>query len=125
LLICDYFKTDARGKKPIRGGHRLSKFYHTISGYPFEPIKDIDITEQTAPNLDLFNEMLNSVGLPIRKMIFYYLDNNRPLISKFLKWKFKGKIEKIDRRYFSDEINAEKYMKHNSYRLLLYRKKNS
>ena len=86
---------------------------------------DIDITEQTAPNLYLFNVMLNSVGLPIRKLIFYYLDNNRPLISKFLKWKFKRKIEKIDRRYFSDEINVEKYMKHNSYRLLLYRKKNS
>ena len=125
LLICDYFKTDARGKKPVGGGHRLSKFYHTISEYPFEPVMDIDITEQTAPNLYLFNVMLNSVGLPIRKLIFYYLDNNRHLISKFLKWKLKRKIEKIDRRYFSDEINAEKYMKHNSYRLLLYRKKNS
>jgi len=125
LIICDFFKTDAKGKKPIGGGHRLSRFYHTISEYPFEPVKDIDITEQTAPNLGLFNEMLNSVGLPIWKMIFYYLDSNRPLISKFLKWKFKRKIEKIDKRYFNGEINAENYMKHNSYRLMLYRKKSS
>jgi SAM-dependent methyltransferase len=125
LLICDFFKTDAIGKGPIGGGHRLSKFYDAISQYPFEPVKDIDITEQTAPNLDLFNEMLNSVGLPIRKLIFYYLDSNRPLISKLLKWKYRRKIEKIDKRYFSDEINAENYKKHNSYRLLLYRRKNS
>jgi len=124
LLICDFFKTDARGKGPIGGGHRLSRFYEAISDYAFEPVKDIDITEQTMPNLDLFNELLNSVGLPIRKLIFYYLDINRPLISRFLKWKYKGKIEKIDKKYFSNEINAEKYKKHNSYRLLLYRKKN-
>ncbi len=125
LLICDFFKTDAKGRSPIGGGHRLNRFYDAISEYPFEPIKDIDITEQTIPNLDLFNAMLTSVGLPIRKLIFHYFDTNRPLISKFLKWKYKEKIEKIDKKYFSDEINAENYKKHNSYRLLLYRKKDS
>ncbi len=125
LLICDFFKTDAKGRSPIGGGHRLNRFYDAISEYPFEPIKDIDITEQTIPNLDLFNAMLTSVGLPIRKLIFHYFDTNRPLISMFLKWKYKEKIEKIDKKYFSDEINAENYKKHNSYRLLLYRKKDS
>jgi SAM-dependent methyltransferase len=125
LLICDFFKTDAIGKGPIGGGHRLTRFYDAISQYPFEPVKDIDITEQTAPTLDLFNEMLNSVGLPIRKLVFYYFDNNRPLISKLLRWRYRGKIEKIDQRCFSGEINAENYKKHNSYRLLLYRKKSS
>jgi len=125
LLICDFFKTDAIGKGPIGGGHRLSRFYDAISQYPFDPVKDIDITEQTAPNLDLFNEMLNSVGLPIKRLIFYYLDNNRPLISKLFRWRYRGKIEKIDKRYFSGEINAENYKKHNSYRLLLYRKKSA
>ncbi len=125
LLICDFFKTDAKGRSPIGGGHRLNRFYDAISEYPFEPIKDIDITEQTTPNLDLFNAMLASVGLPIRKLIFHYFDTNRPLISKFLKWKYKEKIEKIDKKYFSDEINAENYKKYNSYRLLLYRKKDS
>jgi SAM-dependent methyltransferase len=125
LLICDFFKTDAKGRSPIGGGHRLNRFYDAISEYPFQPIKDIDITEQTTPNLDLFNAMLASVGLPIRKLIFHYFDTNRPLISKFLKWKYKEKIEKIDKKYFSDEINAENYKKYNSYRLLLYRKKDS
>jgi len=123
LLICDFFKTDARGKGPIGGGHQLSRFYEAISESPFEPVKDIDITEQTMPNLDLFNEMLHSVGLPIKKMIFYYFDNNRPLVSRFLKWKYKEKLEKIDRTYFSSEISSENYQKYNSYRLLLYRKK--
>ena len=122
LLICDFFKTDAIGKGPIGGGHRLSRFYDAISQYPFKLVEDIDITEQTAPNLDLFKEVLDSVGLPIRKLIFHYLDNNRPLISKLLRWRYRRKIEKTDKRYFSGAINAENYKKHNSYRLLQYRK---
>jgi 2-polyprenyl-3-methyl-5-hydroxy-6-metoxy-1,4-benzoquinol methylase len=125
LLICDFFKTDATGKGPIGGGHQLSRFYDAISQFPFELVEDIDITEETAPNLDLFNEMLNSVGLPIRDLVFHYLDNNRPIVSKLLRWKYSGKLEKIDKRYFSGKINAENYKKHNSYRLLLYRNKRS
>jgi len=125
LLICDFFKTDAEGKSAHGGGHRLSRFYDAISEYPFEPVKSIDITEQIAPNLDLVNEMLNSVGLPIWKLIFYYLDNNRPLISKFLKWKYKEKIEKTEKKFFNGELNAEDFKKHKSYQLLLYRKESS
>ena len=100
----------------------MSRFYDAISEYPFEPVKSIDITEQIAPNLDLVNEMLNSVGLPIWKLIFYYLDNSRPLISKFLKWKYKQKIEKIEKKFFNGELNAEDFKKYKSYQLLLYRK---
>ena len=125
LLICDFFKTDVKGKSPLGGGHRLSRFYDAISEYPFETVKDIDITEQTASNLDLVHEMLDSVGIPIWKLIFYYLDNSRPLISKFLKWKYRKKMEKINKKFFSGEINAESYRKYKSYRLLLYRKKGS
>ena len=78
LLICDFFRTDAVLKGPIGGGHLLSRFYDIISQYPFEPVKDIDITKQTAPNLDLFDEMLNSVGLPMRKLIFNFSPESPP-----------------------------------------------
>lgn len=122
LLICDFFKKDSKGKSVLKGGHRLSKFYDAISAYPFEPVKNIDITEQTAPNLELADKALRSVGLPIWNLIFYYLDSNRPIISSFLKWKYKKKIEKVRRRYFGGEINAQNFKKHHSYRLLLYRK---
>lgn len=122
MLICDFFKTDAPGKSVLGGGHRLSKFYACIADYPFECIKDIDITERIAPNLDLINEMMNEVGMPVWKLLQYSLDSNYPLISKMLKWKYKKKIRTIEQRYFSGERNADNFKKYKSYRLLLFKK---
>ncbi len=65
LLICDFFRTDAEGKSNIGGGHELIRFYDIISQYPLKLVKDIDITKETAPNLDIVNEFLTNVGLPI------------------------------------------------------------
>ena len=53
LLICDFFRTEAVGKNSLGGGHKLVKFYDLISQYPFIPVKNIDITKETAPNLFL------------------------------------------------------------------------
>lgn len=122
LLICDFFKTDAEGECLIGGGHKLKQFYEVARKYSFEPVEDIDITDRTAPNLDLANEVIKEVGRPIWEMIFYYLDNSRPLISRFLKWWKRHKIKRIEKRYLSGKRNAEMFKKYKSYRLMLYQK---
>ena len=123
LLICDFFKTDAPGKSALGGGHRLSRFNALMEEQPFDRLEDIDITEQTAPNLDLVSDMTESVGKPLWELFNYYLDNNRPFLSKLLKWKYKKKIVRIEERYFGGTRNGEEFKKHKSYRLLLFRKK--
>lgn len=125
LLICDFFKTEAKGKSALGGGHKLIKFYDLISQYPFKPVKDIDITKETAPNLEIAKNVLTNVGLPIRNLVFHLLNNNYPLLSKFLQWKYRKKIKKIDRKYFSGTRNAENFAIFKSYRLFLYKKINS
>jgi SAM-dependent methyltransferase len=122
LLICDFFKTDVKGESSLRGGHTLSNFYNLVSQYPLQSINDIDITKETAPNLDIVNEFLTNVGLPIWNMLIRLLDNRYHLISKFLHWKYKEKIKKINRKYFSGSRNAEKFAIFKSYRLFLYKK---
>ena len=122
LLICDFFKKNAKGECVLGGGHELEKFYDVVTQNPFKPIKDIDITEQTAPTLDMVNNILTEVGHPIWNLVDLYLDSNYHLISKFLHWKFRKKIEKINRKYFSGERNAENFAIFKSYRLLLYQK---
>lgn len=122
LLICDFFKTDAEGESPLGGGHRLKKFYDSISKYPFKLIKNIDITRETAPNLDIVNEMLKNVAFPIWNLTLNYLNSNYPIMSKVLQWKFRKKINKINLKYFSGQRNAESFAKFKSYRLLLYKK---
>lgn len=122
LLICDFFKTDAPGKNVHGGGHRLTRFYEVIAGRPFKLIEDIDITSQAAPNMTIINDVLMNVGHPVWDLIFRYLDSNFSYVSRFVHWKYKGKLDKIDRKYFSGERNAENFSLFKSYRLLLYQK---
>lgn len=122
LLICDFFRTEAEGDSPMGGGHHLSRFYDLVSEFPFKSIKNIDITAMTAPTMKIANDMLMKLGMPLWKLIFYYMDSNRPLLSRFLKWKYHGKIEKINRKYFSNRKNAENFSIYKTYRLLLYKK---
>lgn len=122
LLICDFFKTDAKGKSVMGGGHRLTKFYNLITRYPFELVKEIDITKETALNLKLVNDFLTNVGLPIVNLCSNFLSTNYPLPAKLIQWKYRKKIKKIKRKYFSGERNAENFKIYKSYRLFLYRK---
>jgi len=122
LLICDFFKTDAEGVSLVGGGHRLASFYERVSGYGLEPIRDIDITEETAPTIDVANDMLTRVGLPIWNLAIRSLSDRYRLLSKFLQWKYRERIQKISRKYLSGRRDAENFAKFKSYRLLLYRK---
>ena len=122
LLICDFFKTDAQGKSALHGGHRLSKFYRLIAQSPFRIVEDIDITAQTAPTLTLVHEFLTQAGLPIRDLLFYFMEENYRYLAKFLRWKYQAKIEKIERKYLSGDRDARHFSIFKSYRLLLYQK---
>ena len=122
ILICDFFRTDAEGKSPLGGGHSLSEFEKIITKFPFKEIKNIDITKQTAPTIQILDDFLNKVGLPFKDMIGSYFQSNYPGFSKLLSWKFKERFEKINRVYFSRSMSSEAFCKYKSYKLLLYKK---
>jgi len=100
----------------------LTKFYDLISHHPFKKLKDLDITRETAQTLNLANDLLSNVGLPIWNLIIDYLNSKYPYLSKLLQWKYRNKIARINRIYFSGTLNAESFAKYKSYRLLLYKK---
>lgn len=122
LLICDVFRKETPGESPLPGGHPLTVFYNIVSECPLEPVKDLDITDQTAPTLDIVNDVFRQVVGPSVNMAQRLLDSRYPYMSKFLKWFYRKKIEKINRKYFSGEKTGENFRKFKSYRLLLYRK---
>ena len=125
MLICDVFRTDVQGTGVAAGGHRLTKFYNIISEYPLELVKDLDITEETAPNMDIQDHMLKEVVHPVADLLQKLMESRYPFTSKFLKWKYRKKIEKLCRKYFSGDRAGESFKKFKSYRLLLYKKVNS
>jgi len=123
VLICDLFRIDIEEKCPVSGGHSLTKFFNTVSEYPLELVKDLDITEETAPNIDIEDHIFKEVVHPVLNLLQQLLDSRYPFISKFLRWKYKKKINKLHRKYFSGERTGENFRKFKSYRVLLYNKK--
>jgi len=123
ILISDIFRTVSNGKGEClqSGGHRLNTFYEIISGYPLKELKNLDITEQTAPSIDIENQIFKDVLRPVSVLLEQFFENRHPLISKLVKWKYKRKINKIENKYFSGKRNAENFKKFKTYRILLYK----
>ncbi|WP_022851846.1 class I SAM-dependent methyltransferase [Limisalsivibrio acetivorans] len=121
ILICDFFKKDVPGKCVIGGGHRMGKFYKKLAEKPLDIVRDDDITAETAPTMDLVNELMEEVGKPFWNLIFIYMEQKSSILSKFVKWKFKKKINKIEHKYLKGLRNSEHFSEYKSYRLILIR----
>jgi len=122
ILICDFFKTNAVGRSALGGGHPIDKFMAVLEQSGLEVLEDKDITKQTAPNLDIVNQMGRELLLPTFDLIGYAFDRNHPWLSKLLRWKYRKKIKKIDRKYRGGERGGENFTRYKVYRLLLLRK---
>jgi SAM-dependent methyltransferase len=121
ILICDFFKTNAPGRSVIGGGHPIDKFTATLEKSGLEVLEDKDITAQTAPNLDIVNQMGQELFLPTFNLIGYAFSSNHPLLAKLFRWKYKKKLKKINRKYTSGERSGENFARYKVYRLLLLR----
>ncbi len=122
MLICDIFKKDVGGKSALSGGHRLSRFNEMIGKSPFRFIERQDITEQTAPNMDLMNDVIQNVARPAINAGVKLAESRNAAIVKIMKWLFRKKISKLQNKYCSENRTGEEFKKYKSYQLLLYQK---
>jgi len=124
LLICDVFRKDiplTAGKMTMGGGHRLSKFQRIIAELPFELLQDVDITDQTIPNLDLLDEALQNVVRPMLDSGMDFLTGRYPLTSRLIRLFYRRRINAVYGKYFNGARSGEDFEKFKTYRLFLYR----
>jgi len=119
ILICDFFKTGATGKSVIGGGHPISAMERTLQESGLQVLEEKDITAETAPNLDIVNEMGSELFLPTFELIGYAFRSNHPWLAKLFHWKFKKKINKIHNKYTSGKRNGAAFAKHKIYKFYL------
>ena len=122
LLICDVFHKNVSGVSPMRGGHRLDLFENEIEKTDLVKKADIDITLETAPTWDFLNQFLNEVAIPISDMSHSYMKYKYPKLIRFIKWKYRNRLEKIRKVWLSNELTGENFAKFKSYRLFLFKK---
>ena len=123
LLICDFFKRDGVGKSPIGGGHNWQGFQDAIAKLPLNLVTDLDITEETAPTIDLLAKFNTDVVTPISEMSSEYLLDHYPKLSKLFRWKFRKRLEKFHNIYLSGAVNGDSFQQFKEYHLLVYRKR--
>ncbi len=122
IIISDFFQIDAEGKSPLGGGHKFNKWKKLYSTFQIELKYSKDITKETAPTIDIANQLSQNLLHPIWKLILRGINQRFPRILKFLQWKYKEKIDKIDHTYFSGEMNGKSFLKYKRYMVYLFQK---
>ena len=122
LLICDFFRRNVPGKSPMGGGHSWNGFLEAVSKHPLKLQTDTDITEETAPTIDLLSQFNTDVLSPISEMSAEYHLDHYPKITKLFRWKFKKRLEKIHNIYLSGNVNGESFKRFKEYHLLVYKR---
>jgi len=122
MVICDIFRKEVEGKMVMGGGQKQTKFDELITGFPFRLIERLDITEQTAPTIDLFNDVLEKVVGPVANAGMQFFRHRHPIAHKLVNWKYKKKIEKLRNKYLQGGRTGEEFKRYKSYQLLVYKK---
>ncbi len=104
----------------ISGGHRLSEFQEIVARYPLKLIEEIDITELTAPTFTVIDSAFTEVLQPIWNEVDEAALATHPWVFKCGTWFFRHKLNKVKRKYFTNERSAENFKKFKTYRLMRF-----
>lgn len=118
VLICDVFKLDTPGKSPIGGGHNYRKYLGIRDSFGLTCVQDVDITAHIAPTFDLVQDASLNLLKPSWENFLRIVQTNHPFISKLLIWKFRKKLQKMEKHFRADR-NAEGFNKYKTYRIQL------
>jgi 2-polyprenyl-3-methyl-5-hydroxy-6-metoxy-1,4-benzoquinol methylase len=122
LLICDFFKNPMPDRGPMGGGHYLAKFHDSISCQPLTLVTDIDITAQTAPNLDLTQGFVTAVVQPMKERACELARQRQPFLYKMIRWTLSKPIEQVNKKYFTGQRTGANFAIYKTYRLMLFSK---
>jgi 2-polyprenyl-3-methyl-5-hydroxy-6-metoxy-1,4-benzoquinol methylase len=123
ILIADFFKTDTAGKSLLGGGHDYAEWLNILESYTFTFLTKEDITEYTAPTVDLVDQLSKEVLEPSWKVAFDLAADRFPLALKFLKWKYKKKLDKMENKHFTGQRTGSNFKLYKKYMLYVLQQK--
>jgi len=122
ILICDFFRTEEKGFSPLGGGHRMSRFQEELARHPFELVSDEDITAQTAPTIDVADGLLREYIQPVWDAFGYYFRENYPKITWLFKKYFQKRLDKLEKKFFTGQMNGASFAKFKTYHCMLLKR---
>jgi len=124
ILVADFFQRDHLATPGLLGGgHKWSEWEQKLPKFPITNKFEQDITKETSGTLALVNSMTSQVIRPIYDLIFMLGEDRYPRIVKFVKWKWRKKLDKMENKHFTGQRNAENFVKHKKYMMYLFQAK--
>ena len=120
ILISDIFRIPADEKSPIGGGQDLRRYRALLAASRFTQLKDTDMTANIAPTFDLLSRAYVEAIGPAYGLILARLDAAYPRVMKFVRWKWRAKIARLENKHFAGKRDGAHFIRHKSYRRMLY-----
>ena len=121
IMVSDFFKTDPEKKSKLGGGHEYDEWLKYKSTYPIKLVTEIDITAETAPTIDIVNQLSMEVIKPVWTNLWALAEDRFPMVVKFVKWKYEKKISKIENKHFTGQRTGNKFKEYKKYMFYLFR----
>lgn len=122
MLICDFFDRQAAGVKSVKGGHKWPLFEEALARGPWTNKSEVDITRETGRTLDLVQDVMTEVAVPICGLLDDTFSERRPLLAKLFHWKFRKRIEKVRSRYLGGRMTSASFEAAKTYRIMVFQR---
>lgn len=119
VLICDVFKRDGVPRGPLGGAYRYHRLTDAYRSEAMELIRDEDITAETAPTYDVFDDFAQRFLKPTATVAARAGRRRLPWISRIVGRLFAKRLADLERKYLSGERNGATFMKYRTYRRIL------
>jgi len=120
IMVCDFFKKDPNGHCKMGGGHDYGKWLKFKDSYPIKTIIERDITNETAPTVDIVNTFTVDVLHPTWNLLWELGEDRYPGLIKFIRWKWRKKIAKKEQRHFTGQRTGENFRSYKKYMFYLF-----
>lgn len=121
IMVCDFFKNDPEGKSKMGGGHNYEEWLRYKNSFPITALVEKDITAETAPTIDIVNDFNQNVLQPTWISLWKLGEDRFPSVIRFLRWKLKKKIEKIETKHFTGQRTGENFKNYKKYMFYLFK----
>lgn len=120
-LVADFFKIRPIDNPSVsKSGQPLDNFLERAEKANFKLIKQIDITPNVAPTMDIYQEILDVRLFPLLEAANEFVSRRFPTIHKILSFFLQKKVSFLVERYKTQ--NAENWVKYKGYFIFLFQK---
>jgi 2-polyprenyl-3-methyl-5-hydroxy-6-metoxy-1,4-benzoquinol methylase len=124
IMVSDFFRNDPEFKSKLGGGHRYDKWLKWRATFPVKTIIEKDITAETSPTVDIFNQFTQEVIKPSWESVWALGEDRFPLIIKIAKRLYRKKIYEMEQKHFTGQRSGENFRKYKKYMFYLFQAEN-